>query len=97
MSRGAADHVLAQERRHDHGVREVDPGAVVEHHAALVDVVDGGVDHRGDALLAQEHAQQLLAVGQAADAEVPELGFGGDVGQLDLLLQTGLAELVGRR
>ena len=95
MSVARRDDLLAQERGDDHGVGEVEAGAVLEDHAALVDVVDGGVDHRGDPLLAHEHAQQLLAVRQAADAEVPQLGLGCHVRQLDLLLETGLAELVG--
>ena len=51
--------------------------------------------HRRDLLLVQEHAQQRLAVRQPADAEVPEERLRGDVGQLDLLLQPGLAQLVG--
>ena len=58
-------------------------------------MVDGGVEHGGDVFLLQEHAQQRLAVGQPADAEVPEERLGRDVGELDLLLETGLAQLVG--
>ena len=70
-------------------------GAVGQHESALVDVVDGGVEHGGDVLLLQEHVEQRLAVGQPADAEVPEERLRRDVGQVDLLLETGLAQLVG--
>ena len=39
--------------------------------------------------------QQRLAVRQPADAEVAEERLGGDVGELDLLVQTSLAQLIG--
>ena len=47
-----------------------------------------------DVLPPQEHAQQRLAVRQPADAEVAEERLGGDVGELDLLVQTSLAQPV---
>ena len=51
-------------------------GAVGQHQTALVDVVDGGVEHGGDVFLLQEHVEQGLAVGQSADAEVSEERLG---------------------
>ena len=47
-----------------------------------------------DALFLQEHAQQLFAVREPADAEVAEERLGGHVGELDLLVQPGLLQLV---
>src|SRR6516225_2058589 len=44
------DHVLPDERWDQHGVGEVHAGAVLEHDAALVDVVDGNVHVGGDLL-----------------------------------------------
>src|SRR5215472_2652151 len=94
LARGP-DDLLADERRHDHGVGEVDLRAVAEHQAPVVDVVHAGVHDRGDVLFLHEHGQQCLAVRQPADAEMPQKRLGGDVGELDLPLQAGLAQLVG--
>src|SRR5215472_10012587 len=93
LARGP-DDLLANERRHDHGVGEADLSAVGQHEPPGVDVVHAGAQDRGDVLLLQEHGQQCLAVRQPADAEVPQKRLGRDVGQLDLPLQAGLAELV---
>ena len=70
-------------------------GTVGQHQAALVDVVDRRIEHGRDVLLLQEHVEQRLAVGQPADAEVAEEGLRRDVAQVDLFLETGLAQLVG--
>ncbi len=55
-------------------------------------MVDRHPDMGLDVLTPQEHAQQRLAVRQPADAEVAEERLRGDVAELDLLVQTSLAQ-----
>ena len=78
--------LLAQERRHDHGVAEGDLLTVGELHRAVVDVVDAHRDLGVDALLLEEHPEQLLAVGEPADAEVAEERLGRHVVQAHAVL-----------
>jgi hypothetical protein len=75
LARGP-DDLLADERRHDHGVGEVDFPSVGKHEAPVVDVAHPGVHDRGDVLFLQEHGQQCLAVRQPADAELTQKRLG---------------------
>src|SRR6266545_4161215 len=68
----APEELLAHERRDDHAERERQRLAVGQDERAVVDVVDAHGDARLNALLLQEHAEQLLPVGQTSDAEVAE-------------------------
>ena len=95
QARGGADDLLARERRHHHGVPERHAGSVGQLDPVTGDLLERHPGACGDALLLQEHVQQLLAARQAADAEVADERLGGDEGQRHLLLQLGPAQLVG--
>ena len=74
---GCADDVPGQERRHHHGVPEGHGGAVGELDLVRCDLLERDAGQRGDALLLQEHLQEFLAAGQAADAELADERLGG--------------------